>query len=84
MQPILKPVDIDDHALATVMVSGIGRRQKRQEILRQAVQVPGGNEPAQSIQQVRIPAVAIPETQARDPAMFAHAAYDQKVGKAVT
>ena len=65
------------------MIGGVGGRQKRQEILRERVQIPGGNEAAQTVENEKIRAVAISQAQARHAAVLAHAAHDQEIRKLV-
>ena len=57
--------------------------KQRQEILRERVQIPGGNEAAQAVEDVKIRAVAISQAQTRHAAVLAHAAHDQEIRKLV-
>src|SRR5262245_9614285 len=65
------------------MVLSVGGRQLREEVLRQGVEIPRGQETSQPIQDIAVWTVAVTEAQARHPAMLAHAADNQQMRKLI-
>src|SRR6185437_13248355 len=82
-QVAIEPASVGDQALAALVISRVSGRQKRQEILRKGIQIPSGNEAAQTVEYKKIRAVAISQPEAGHATVLAHASHDQEIREPV-